>query len=215
MGNSTSNANHPNAQFPSEKRNDSPARRTASPIRGGSPSPSTHRVHRSLRHKKKSLELPDLASLALTPASSSPNGSPSNAYRRPRASSPIPIPTSTNVPPPTFRVQNNLPSAAHIHMSPQGRGGRHRSYLSSAYPSTHSFVSRDQGSPPRQETPKPEFMQEIIHSVLPLAIPKVEEDDRRQEPVSVSIKWRGGGHSVVLARAGDDNWKGRQPMEYE
>ncbi|TCD60197.1 hypothetical protein EIP91_010593 [Steccherinum ochraceum] len=217
MGNSPSNANHSNASHPpdkSEKRHDSPSRRTASPIRGGSPSPSS-RVHKSLRHKKKSLELPDLASLALTPASSSPNGSPHNAYRRPRASSPIPIPTSSAAPVQTFRVQNALPSAAHIHISPQ-RGGRHRSYLSSAYPSTHSMASGDQNSPPRQEhPPNLEFVKEIIHSALPLAIPKAEEDDKRQEPVAISIKWKGGGRSVQLARAGDDNWKGRQPLEYD
>ncbi|KAH8104665.1 5'-AMP-activated protein kinase beta subunit, interation domain-containing protein [Cristinia sonorae] len=219
MGNSTSNANNSSANFPPdkpEKRHDSPVRRTASPSRGGSPSPSSNRVHRSLRSKKKSLELPDLASLALTPASSSPSSSsPHNAYRRPRASSPIPIPISANVPVQTFRVQNALPSAAHIHVSPQGRGGRHKSFLSSAYPSTHSFVSGDRASPPRQEITKPEFVQEVIHSALPLAIPKAEEDDRRQEPVPVVIKWRGGGRSVVLARAGDDNWKGRQPMDYD
>jgi hypothetical protein len=53
-------------------------------------------VHRSLRTKKKSLELPDLASLSLTPAPShlnSPNHSPRPHYRRPKPSSPIPIPS--------------------------------------------------------------------------------------------------------------------------
>jgi len=34
-----------------------------------------------------------------------------------------------------------------------------------------------------------------------------------QQPVSVKITWAGGGKTVLLARAGDDNWKGRQPME--
>lgn len=175
-------------------------------------------MHRSLRTKKKSLELPDLASLALTPASSSPNASPHAAYRRPRASSPIPIPTSPNPPQPTFRVQNNLPSAAHI----AGAGSRARygkSYLSSAYPSTHSFTTRDheQNSPPRQEEPlKEEFVPEVVHSTIPLALVKAEGDGFvRPEHINVTIKWRGGGKSVVLARAGDDYWKGRQPMEYE
>jgi hypothetical protein len=31
-------------------------------------------------------------------------------------------------------------------------------------------------------------------------------------PVLVKIVWKGGGSHVVLARAGDDEWKGRQPM---
>src|SRR5712691_6917684 len=61
--------------------------------------PAPHPVHRSLRTKKKSLELPDLASLSVsvvTPAPShlnSPNHSPRPHYRRPKPSSPIPIPS--------------------------------------------------------------------------------------------------------------------------
>jgi hypothetical protein len=53
--------------------------------------------HRSLRTKKKSLELPDLA-LALTPPVSSGPGGPGMAgpYRRPTASSPIAIPIKPN-----------------------------------------------------------------------------------------------------------------------
>ncbi|KAA1469717.1 hypothetical protein DENSPDRAFT_849080 [Dentipellis sp. KUC8613] len=62
-----------------------------------SPAPRPPPVHRSLRTKKKSLELPDLASLTLTPAHS-PNASPHGPYRRPKASSPIPIPTSPQNP---------------------------------------------------------------------------------------------------------------------
>ena len=174
------------------------------------------RVHKSLRSKKKSLELPDLASLALTPASTSPNSSPHAAYRRPRASSPIPIPISPqNNAPSTFRVQNNFASAAQIALS-NGRGSRYKSYLSSAYPSTHSFVSRDQdqGSPPRQEPMKHEFVSEVVTSTLPVAL-KAEGDVHIPEHITVTIKWRGGGKSVYLARAGDDYWKGRQLMEYE
>lgn len=225
MGNSTSNAanphspaNHHSQLHPSTRRYDSPTRRAQSPIsRGGSPVPSANRVHKSLRNKKKSLELPDLASLALTPASNSPGSSPHAAYRRPRASSPIPIPISPNNPPPsTFRVQNNLPSAAYLALSQNGRGSRHRSYLSSAYPSTHSFVSRDQdqGSPPRLEPVKQEFLPEIVHSTIPVVL-RTEGDVYRPDEVTVTIKWRGGGKSVILARAGDDYWKGRQVMEFE
>lgn len=224
MGNSTSNAANPNSTSnhsqlqPSSSRYASPTRRTQSPIsRGGSPVPAANRVHKSLRNKKKSLELPDLASLALTPASNSPGSSPHASYRRPRASSPIPIPISPNNAPSTFRVQNNLPSAAHIALSQNGRASRYRSYLSSAYPSTHSFVSRDQeqGSPPRQEPVKHEFVPEVVHSTIPLALPKAEGEVHKPEHLTVTIKWRGGGKSVILARAGDDYWKGRQPMEYE
>jgi len=201
-----------------------------SPVRRGSParasSTSSHRVHRSLRTKKKSLELPDLASLALTPASSSPASSPHGAYRRPRASSPIPIPTSAQPSQPSFRPQNNLPSAAHIAFNnarDEGastetyRGRYNKSYLMSPLPSTRSFMSRVQEiSPVRDDNlHRPEFVPEIVHSTLPLALVKAEEDLDHPEPVSVRIIWRGGGSSVVLARAGDDNWQGRQPMEFE
>lgn len=78
-------------------------------------------------------------------------------------------------------------------------------------------------------------MPEDVHSSIPLALRKAEtgasEDAELQEektqhaaarqsadekqPAQVCIVWRGGGKSVVLMRAGDNNWKGRQPMEYE
>ncbi|GBE85126.1 carbohydrate-binding module family 48 protein [Sparassis crispa] len=218
MGNTSSN--------PAAAANAANPQNTPFPVRLGSPAPPSpniqqqHRVHRSLRSKKKSLELPDLASLSLTPASSSPSSvSPHPAYRRPPASSPIPIPTSANPPQPTFRPQNNLPSAAHIHMhdgsQANGHRPRHKSYLSSAYPSTRSFISGgDQASPPREEPIRPVFVPEVVYSTLPLALVKAEEETKL-EPVAVKIIWRGGGKSVVLARAGDDNWQGRQPMDFD
>ncbi|OCH87715.1 hypothetical protein OBBRIDRAFT_693012, partial [Obba rivulosa] len=218
MGNSASNPS-------SSPRHDSPSRR-------GSPAPSqrdpsAHRVHRSLRQKKRSLELPDLASLSLTPATPSPkSGSPSSSYRRPGASSPIPIPTSPNPPQQVFRPQNNLPSAAHVGFSatdlpvhPRRSRYRDKSALSSVYPSTRSFYSRDQGSPPAESAEEPpvphEFIPEVVNSTLPLALVKAEEDTGRLEPVSVKITWRGGGTNVVLARRGDDNWQGRQSMGFD
>lgn len=239
MGNSTSNATNPNFSHSHSRRTQSPASISSS-SRGGSPVPPpngsvTQRVHKSLRTKKKSLELPDLASLALTPASStgSPNTSPHAAFRRPRASSPIPIPISPHPPPRGFDVQNNLPSAAKLAaMAGNTRGSRYRSYLSSnsAYPSMHSFRSNsreresdqqgppsDQGSPPRTEilNGKHEFVQEVVNSTIPLALMKAEGEGPRPEHVTVTIKWKGSGRTVILARAGDDYWKGRQPMEYD
>lgn len=227
MGNSTSSANNQNTPNQNiQQRVASPASaRTSSPSRGGSPAPSSHRVHRSLRTKKKSLELPDLASLTLTPANSSPasaSASPHSQYRRPQASSPIPIPASARPPPPRgFQPQNNLPSAAHI-----AYNHRHRSYLSSAYPSTHSFDHG--GSPPRHQEPIPEHdhepvrgkrapkPKETVHSTLPIVVIKGEDEPKSDDvPSTIMIKWRGGGRNVILARAGDDNWKGRQQMDYE
>lgn len=79
---------------------------------------------------------------------------------------------------------------------------------------------------------RPEFVQETVFSTIPLALHKAEEElaaattknqadapsrpsDEAKESMNVKITWHGGGKSVVLARAGDDNWKGRQPMESE
>lgn len=83
---------------------------------------------------------------------------------------------------------------------------------------------------------RPEFIQETVHSTIPLALHKAEEElaavtnnslvelgqpashrpsDESRELVNVKITWNGNGKSVVLARAGDDNWKGRQQMEPE
>lgn len=81
-----------------------------------------------------------------------------------------------------------------------------------------------------------QFIQETVYSTIPLALHKAEEElaaatsngldelgqpvsnrpsDEPKEHVNVKITWHGVGKSVVLARAGDDNWKGRQPMESE
>ena len=75
----------------------------------------------------------------------------------------------------------------------------------------------DQGSPPRTDLSngKHDFVQEVVHSTIPLALVKAEGEGPKPEHVTVTIKWREGGRSVILARAGDDYWKGRQPMEYE
>ncbi|KAI0755108.1 5'-AMP-activated protein kinase beta subunit, interation domain-containing protein [Daedaleopsis nitida] len=196
MGNTSSNPHS------APSRLDSPARNNAhSPIRGGSPNPSSasHRVHRSLRNKKKSLELPDLASLTLTPASSSPvSGSPTR-----------PIGALT------FRPQNNLPSAARIDRMADGRSRYTKSNLS-AFASNRSFQSAIQDSPPRSDAPvKTEFVQEVVHSTIPLALHKADDDSHDPEPVNYKIVWRNGGKKVALIRAGHDNWQGRQPMEFD
>ncbi|RDX49960.1 hypothetical protein OH76DRAFT_1350055 [Lentinus brumalis] len=211
MGNTSSNPQSPNSRL------DSPSRYAHSPVRGGSPNPSStsHRVHRSLRYKKKSLELPDLASLTLTPASSSPASvSPHPGHRRPRASSPIPIPTSANPAPQTFRPQNNLPSAARIDRMADGRS-RYKSSLS-ALASTRSFQSVVQDSPPRTDVPlKGDFVPEVVHSTIPVALHKAEEDAHKPEPVQYKVVWRGEANKVLLLRAGHDHWQGRQPMDFD
>lgn len=219
--------------------------------------------HRSLRYKKKSLELPDLA-LAVTPAAPGATGSTSGVtgpYRRPQASSPIAIPTKPGVGGPgtpranqesrlrsipsaaTNAAIQNMPPMAEVIVQANEQRGRGNPHIRGAplqYTSTHSFTGTGRGQTPLpsfvlRSHPYGGFVPEDVHSTLPLALGKtedaVEEEAERQEenahrttprqstdekqPAQVCIVWRGGGKSVFLMRAGDNNWKGRQPMEYE
>ncbi|KIK99631.1 carbohydrate-binding module family 48 protein [Paxillus rubicundulus Ve08.2h10] len=286
MGNTTSNTNHSRPSPVPTRRIDSPSRKHP---QSHSPSPNPNHPHPSLRTKKKSLELPDLALLSLTPSNShqgSANSSPLSSYRRPpRTTSPIPIPIPTsnngtmnnasntgtsprgrqpNVKANIARETNtsnysaelllDQPPSTHIPVNHYHHRARGSVYLRGAplkYNSTHSFASRAQAAPqPRMQElfaesqiepsadPDPqEFVQETVHSTIPLALHRAEEEfvatttddidengqpirnrptpsfDEPKETVNVKITWHGGGKSVVLARAGDDNWKGRQPME--
>ncbi|OAX44317.1 hypothetical protein K503DRAFT_729679 [Rhizopogon vinicolor AM-OR11-026] len=284
MGNTASNnSQNSRSPVPSRRIDSSPRRQAPS----HSPSPNPHQPHRSLRKKRKSLELPDLASLTLTPAASyhnSGNSSPLSPYRRPlRTTSPIPIPTpafnngtmnnasNTGTSPrgrqPNLKVTGNRdtdtanysaellldqPPSTHIPVHHRPRGSPYFRGASLRYNSTHSFTSRGQSTQPRMQElyaeseidtsvqPDPSgFIQETVHSTLPLALHKAEEEiadsanvdpagengqlikrpddshEETKEPVSVKITWNGGGKNVVLVRAGDDNWKGRLPMELD
>ncbi|KAI0301195.1 5'-AMP-activated protein kinase beta subunit, interation domain-containing protein [Multifurca ochricompacta] len=213
--------------------------------------PPPHSVHRSLRTKKKSLELPDLASLSLTPAPShlnSPNHSPRPHYRRPKASSPIPIPAqpltangadyhyqsyprpnqlSSTTQMPDVLVQQQPP--AHIPVFPPAQ--RHRSTPNASNRSfmrpsqaTHLQPIKDIEPAHEHETKVISFFPETIHSTIPLAMTQAEASqpptrtrlspiDEPPHPVDMKISWHGGGKTVLLARAGDNNWKGRQVME--
>lgn len=287
MGNTTSNTNHNRPSPVPTKQIDSSSRKQA---QSHSPSPNPNQPHRSLRTKKKSLELPDLALLSLTPPPSyqnSANSSPLSSHRRqPRTTSPIPIPipvsnngtinnaSNTGTSPrgrqPNVKVNlaretntsnfssdllleqppsTHIPVPHHQHHS-RNRGSPFFRGAPLQYNSTHSFTSRGQaGVQPRiqeiyaesqfevsAQPDRQEFVQETVYSTIPLALHKAEEElaaattngldelgmsasnhpaDEPKEPVNVKITWNGGGKSVVLARAGDDNWKGRQQMEPE
>ncbi|KAI0032576.1 5'-AMP-activated protein kinase beta subunit, interation domain-containing protein [Vararia minispora EC-137] len=181
-----------------------------------SPSPVASRaqsVHRSLRTKKKSLELPDLASLTLTPASSQVH-SPDPYYRRQKPSSPIPIPSAANghASPGGGR---QLPSTTDIPIQPS-------THIPVYPPSRRSSANavRQQQRQPSRHAPTPPtpigerdepFVEETVRSTIPLGVrPDVVV---KKQAVSTTIYWYGGGKSVVLARAGDANWKGRQAMD--
>lgn len=103
-------------------------------------------------------------------------------------------------------------------------GSRKASYPK--YESNHSESSKDSvppSQPPEEQQQQSPFQQEVVHSTIPVALQgrldhSIEDDGKRRckkEDVPIKIYWRGGGKNVVLIRAGDDDWKGRQPMEKE
>lgn len=222
-----------------------------------SPTSQKRLPHRSLRTKKKSLELPDLA-LALTPpiSAGAAGSGASGPYRRPQASSPIAIPTRSNqngAPAPDEPRLKTIPSAydyvngqpppiAEVIVQPANGRERGHSHMRGGplpYNSTRSFTGTGRGQPLPSFVLRTQaagmFAPEDVHSSIPLALRKAEpsgesEAEREEgalphgakrdsaegkQPAQVCVVWRGGGKSVILVRAGDNNWKGRQPMEFE
>ena len=172
--------------------------------------PTPHPVHRSLRTKKKSLELPDLASLSLTPAPShlnSPNHSPRPHYRRPKPSSPIPIPSQSaatnsldhhyqsysrpNLPSTTQMPDVLVQQQPHTHIPLFPPAQRHRSTPNA---STKSFTRppqaphlqpiRDIESAREPETKLISFFPETIRSTIP---PGLTQEDIPQAPTHARL----------------------------
>ena len=287
MGNTSSNsargqATHPDApsrsasrrsrsQHPQNHRDAPPPPSSASPARAQgdanqqsaddkSQTSQKRLPHRSLRTKKKSLELPDLA-LALTPPlAAGPAGAAiSGPYRRPQASSPIAIPSRSSqngapapdeprlktIPTAHENLNGHPPPMAEVivqpPIDPRGRAHSHMRGGPLPYNSTRSFGGAGRGRPLPSFVLRTQqanvFSPEDIHSSIPLALRKAElsggegeqvepeaegvpHDTKRdsaegKQPAQVCIVWRGGGKSVFLVRAGDNNWKGRQAMEFE
>lgn len=231
--------------------------------------------HRSLRQKKKSLELPDLA-LALSPATGLAPGQTGagtaggntvpGPYRRPQASSPIAIPTvrgpngvpiRTNTDRPKtiaaastdvvaqlveFELAQQQQALDDINSAQQQTRGQNPHFPGAPlqYSSTRSFTGATREQPMQsfalRDHPYVGFVPEDVRSSIPLALRKAEsgtqEDEEKVEgratqaagrasveeqkqPVQVPIVWKAGGKIVELIRAGDNKWKGRQPMDYE
>ena len=215
MGNTSSNANHANG-------GKIPRSVPTTPSVG-----VNHNTHKSMRTKKKSLELPDLAMLGISQPPPKP----------PPPSAPIPIPISPNPNPDAHRHRPRnvhddsrftvsdlvVQPSTHIPLYPQANNKK-ASYPK--YDSNRSESSKDSvppSQPPEEQQEQSPFRQEVVHSTIPVALQKpldhsVEYDGKRRhkrEDVPMKIHWRGGGKNVILIRAGDDNWKGRLPMEKE
>ncbi|KAJ2913839.1 hypothetical protein MD484_g6575, partial [Candolleomyces efflorescens] len=174
------------------------------------------------RMTPKDLLLPDLDSLSLTYASSQP-------HRQTKTQS-IPIPTASGVDPQRERgrvAPDPFSSADLLDYTAPARGTPYyKTQQQQAVQQRRIQELYNQANIPAAdpEPPKvlgsPAFVQEVVRSSIPVALqpkPKVVEGQPviKPEPVAVKIVWRGGGHHVLLARAGDDEWKGRQVMERE
>lgn len=229
--------------------------------------------HRSLRQKKKSLELPDLA-LALSPATglapgqagvgAGGGGAVPGPYRRPQASSPIAIPTvrgpngvpirtntdrpktiaaaSTDVVTQLLEFEMAQQQQAREDPTQQQTRGQNPHFPGAPlqYSSTRSFTGASRNQPMQsfalREHSYGGFVPEDVRSSIPLALRKAEsgtqEDEEKvgagvaqsegrtsveeqKQPVQVHIVWKAGGKIVELIRAGDNKWKGRQPMDFE
>ena len=213
-------------------------------IRESSPVPTAGNPHSSLGAKKKSLELPDLASLSL----------PQNTRGRQPKTASIPIPTS---PPSPFshylqpqRAPRYLSSTTDVDLSVPPQQNL-PPFPPPPRPNPSAPRGRQQPISPRQQqqqvarmqelynqsqqpalSPQRPFQQETVRSSIPVALTKAlpnvtqpaqeivqqqhpEKEDPLADLVPVKIVWNGGGAQVVLARAGDDEWKGRQLMEKE
>ena len=212
MGNTSSNAHPPNG-------GKVPRSVPTTPSNG-----ANSNTHKSMRTKKKSLELPDLAMLGISPRPPQP----------PRPSAPIPIPISPNPNPDAHRRPRNVHDdsrftvsdmvfqpSTHIPLHPPANN---RQSSSPKCDSNRSESSKDSVPPfqPPEEEQSP-FTPEVVHSTIPIALHKqldhsTDDDGKRRlkkEEIPMKVYWRGGGKNVILIRAGDDNWKGRQPMEKE
>lgn len=234
MGNTGSNANNGVASDRARKHS-----------RNHSNSPSPGLPHRSMRTKKRSLELPDLASLSLSPERGRPTKSqsipipvPPNIFAapdRPRllpSESDLVNPPSTHQPfPPPSRNQPLFRGAPTARQQPPISSRQQQ-----AQQRIQELYNQSQHVPPPPILPplspagedpiSPGFVRETVKSSIPIALggAVVVAGDQgslspamTDDPVTVPTKitWRGGGKTVVLARAGDDDWKGRTIMERE
>jgi len=275
MGNSASNAN-PNRTQNVQRTDNQPTTTTVMSNRDASLSPGPGNPHRSLRSKKKSLELPDLAGLSLSPSSISNRGrqrtpaipipaaphsrSPFSHYSEVRGIAtqrqrPRNFPSTTSVLQYEFDDVVNLEPSTHIPFPPPSRAqqiqqqqsreqahrrtdGQQRDKHSARQQAQVSKIQdlydrsvdpHHPAAPPSSpaSAPRPVYIREVVRSSIPIVLgsnaiqTEVQEstalspiqEDLSADPVPYTIVWRGGGSDVILSRAGDDEWKGRQPME--
>jgi hypothetical protein len=207
--------------------------RTSDRLKSLSPSPGN--PHPSLRTKKRSLELPDLASLSITNTRGRQNSTPPKSASIPIPIGPpqpsaIPGEAGRHRPPPSFASSTDVllaEASTHIPFPPPSNAryrNRQRSQTQAQQRIQELYNQSHVAPTPPSSTPK--FIPETVNSSLPFGFNKtvpssdsaditIIEETIAPDLVPVKISWHGGGKSVFLARAGDDDWKARRPMERE
>ncbi|KAF7768285.1 hypothetical protein Agabi119p4_7528 [Agaricus bisporus var. burnettii] len=229
MGNSASSTAPPRTGRPTEPRPRSPGEKEASvgPRRRSLELPDFNRSFSRGRPrtppKTEAINIPRAA----------PDAPPVQRPHNNFSSTDLIIP-ATHLPfPPNQRIlSTSSHGAARAHRS---RGGPQP--MQSIYPdpaSDQHLHRRHQQLALTPSSPTP-FVKEIVHSTIPiglcvdpdsrgndddeeengLAQPAPVDDPALADFIPVKFTWRGGGKVVILARAGDDDWNGRQPMERE
>lgn len=149
---------------------------------------------------------------------------------------------ATHLPFPPNQAQQRVTSSTYAGPGgPRGlrsRAGRPQRmsqvYEADLTPPHHEFLdTQDLATSP---SPSPSFTRETINSTIPIGLltnadvnvlgdgeegqetPILPQgldidDSTLIEPTPFQITWQGGGKVVVLARAGDEDWNGRQPMD--
>ena len=150
---------------------------------------------------------------------------------------------ATHLPFPPNKAQQRVTSSTYAgpgglrgHRSRAGRPQRMSQVCEADLtPPHHDFLDPEDPATPPSPSPSPST-REIINSTIPIGLftdadanilgdgeegeetPVLPQgldvdDSALIEPTPVQITWRGGGKVVVLARAGDEDWSGRQPMD--
>jgi hypothetical protein len=203
-----------------------------------SPSPSPGNPHPSLRTKRKSLELPDLASLSSANSRGRQISTPPKSASIPIPAGPpppsiIPGEAGRQRPPPSFASTTDVliqEPSTHIPFPPPSnnrfrnrqRSAQQQQRIQELYNQSHVLPP----PPPSPTSSIPKFIPETVLSSLPVGLTKAValsdiagiaaiDEIPQPELVPGRITWRGGGKTVFLSRAGDDDWKGRQTMERE
>ncbi|KZT53955.1 carbohydrate-binding module family 48 protein [Calocera cornea HHB12733] len=169
--------------------------------------------------RKKSLELPDLASLALTPVSVPPPGPPRPvrepqqrekyndlAYGYPPGASNV---SPAGTPPARRPSRGRQPSE-------KAEAHRRASAPASAPPAPPPKEVQREEIDSRPSSPGMGVIYSLLPSGLPERVVQAEEEEEREDTGARTVlRWEGGGKEVLLAGTFLDQWQGRERMQFD